>query len=598
MRFRRLAATAAIIAVVGTIAAPAGAAEGARGTGDASITGLSVDVGDLASIDLVELSSLATRDADRAGVTQDLAEGTLSLAGVALSDFAELSIPPEPITVRRSADNPGSDEDSRAAQTLRVPGDVSAASVAADRGSVIDLVNSLAGSSAPAIADGGVLAGSLEPLDLQAVFDDVQAAFSGGSRVADASALGGLVSLDGFGVTEQESWSEVDQAGAAIRGASLDELTVLDLEAFLHLLGLSLDDLSLAHLTALAGELALDPTGALGDLDLSTFDTWEAVRAQLDETRSDLQELVDLGETCDELTDPLGDLLGDAGVVCDELEEALDDVNDLLDDLLDAVEGVLSGAALLTIEDVAGEVRAVAEVDETATALTSALARGSVGDIKVGEVSIGSIDVDLTQDPLSTLQSEWNELGVDATEALDDVVGTLGSAFEGLVEVQAVPVAVQNTGIDGQYATAEARLSLLKVEVTLPDSLPDPTDLVEGLDDGGTTTTSSTTTTTQLPDLGLISNVRPAGEALGQSVPLGQSVTVEVGVLSASAEHTREVEITSGGENRTFDSRTGFGDGPTPRTGGETGLVLLIAAVLVTAGWFGRRALARGVPSA
>lgn len=598
MRFRRLAATAAIIAVVGTIAAPAGAAEGARGTGDASITGLSVDVGDLASIDLVELSSLATRDADRAGVTQDLAEGTLSLAGVALSDFAEQSIPPEPITVRRSADNPGSDEDSRAAQTLRVPGDVSAPSVAADRGSVIDLVNSLAGSSAPAIADGGVLVGSLEPLDLQAVFDDVQAAFSGGSRVADASALGGLVSLDGFGVTEQESWSEVDQAGAAIRGASLDELTVLDLEAFLHLLGLSLDDLSLAHLTALAGELGLDPTGTLGDLDLSTFDTWEAVRAQLDETRSDLQELIDLGDTCDALTDPLGDLLGDVGVVCDEVEGALDDVTDLLDDLLDAVEGVLSGAALLTIEDVAGEVQTVAEVDETATALTSAIARGSVGDIKVGDVSIGSIDVDLTQDPLSTLQSEWNELGVDATEALDDVVGTLGSAFEGLVEVQAVPVAVQNTGIDGQYATAEARLSLLKVVVTLPGSLPDPTDLVEGLDDGGTTTTSSTTTTTLLPDLGLISSVRPVGEALGQSVPLGQSVTVEVGVLSASAEHTREVEITSGGENRTFDSRTGFGDGPTPRTGGETGLVLLIAAVLVTAGWFGRRALARAVPVA
>lgn len=596
MGFRKIAAAAAIIAVMGTVAAPAGAAEGARGTGDASITGLSVDVGDLASIDLVELSSLATRDADRAGVTQDLAEGTLSLAGVALSDFAEQSIPPEPITVRRSADNPGSDEESRAAQTLRVPGDVSAPSVAADRGSVIDLVNSLAGSSAPAIADGGVLAGSLEPLDLQAVFDDVQAAFSGGSRVADASALGGLVSLDGFGVTEQESWSEVDQAGAAIRGASLDELTVLDLEAFLHLLGLSLDDLSLAHLTALAGELGLDPTGTLGDLDLSTFDTWEAVRAQLDETRSDLQELIDLGDTCDALTDPLGDLLGDVGVVCDEVEGALDDVNDLLDDLLDAVEGVLSGAALLTIEDVAGEVRAVAEVDETATALTSAIARGSVGDIKVGDVSIGSIDVDLTQDPLSTLQSEWNELGVDATEALDDVVGTLGSAFEGLVEVQAVPVAVQNTGIDGQYATAEARLSLLKVVVTLPGSLPDPTDLVEGLDDGGTTTTSSTTTTTLLPDLGLISSVRPVGEALGQSVPLGQSVTVEVGVLSASAEHTREVEITSGGENRTFDSRTGFGDGPTPRTGGETGLVLLIAASLVTAGWFGRRALARAVP--
>ncbi len=615
MGFRKVAATAAFVALIATISAPAGAAEGARGTGDASITGLSIDVGDLASVDLVELSSLATRDADRAGEVQDLARGSLSLGSVALSDFPEVSIPPDPITVQRSSENHGRDSRSHGAVSINVPGTIDfpddadtadsvidAADVAADRGSVIDLVNGLAGSSAPTIAAGDVLAGSVAPLDILAVFDDVRAAFTGASRVAEASALGGLVSLDGFGIAEQGSWSELDEAGAAIRGASLDRLTVLDLEAFLHLLGLSFDDLSLATLTALADGLGLDLTGTVGDLDLDAFDTWDALRDELTDTRDKLQTLIDTGDTCDQLTDPISDLLGDAGVLCEELEEALADVNGLIDDLVDAVEGVLSGAALLTVEDVVGEVQAVAAVDETGTALTSATATGRVGAVKVGDVLIGSVDVDLTQDPLSTLQARWNELGVDATDALNGVIGTLGSAFEGLIEVQAVPVAVQNTGIDGQYATAEARLSLLKVVVTLPDSLPDPTDPVDGLDEGGTTTTtsttSSTTTTTLLPDLGLISNVRPAGEALGQSVPLGQSVTVEVGVLSASASHTRDVEITGGGDNRTFDSRTGFSDGAIPRTGGETGLVLLLAAVLTSAGWLGRRALAGAVPNA
>lgn len=600
MGFRKVAAAAALAALIATVSAPAGAAEGARGTGRASVTGLSVDVGDLASIDMVELNSLATRDADRAGVSEDLAEGTLSLAGVALSDLPAQSIPPDPITVRRSAGNPGSDEDSRAAQTLRVPGDVSAASVAADRGSVVDLVNSLAGSSAPAIADGGVLAGSLEPLDLQAVFDDVQAAFSGGSRIADVSALGGLVSLDGFGVTEQESWSEVDQAGAAIRGASLEELTVLDLEAFLRLLGLNLEDLPLDVLVALADELGLDVDGTVGDLQLSAYDSWEALRSGLDDTRSDLELLVD--ETCDDLTDPITDLLDEAGIVCDSVDEALAEVNGLIDQLEDAVVGVLSGAALLSLEDVAGEVQAVAEVDETATAWTSATAVGRVGDIKVGDVSLGSIEADLSKESLSTLEGRIETLAGAVNAQLDDALEPLGETYRGLIDVLPVAVLEQQTrrDIEGHYAVAEAALTLLRVRISLPETLEEVTGLTDGGgDDGDSTTTTSTTTTTLLPDPGDlldVSNVRPISSVRGQVDPLATSVTIEVGKLSAYADHTRDTEITGGGENRTFDSRTGFGDGPIPRTGGETDLVLLIAAVLVTGGWFGRRALARAVP--
>lgn len=616
MRFRKVAATAAFVALIATISAPAGAAEGTRGTGDASLTGVSIDVGELASVDLVELSSLATRDADRAGVAQDLARGSLSLGSVALSDFAEVSIPPDPLTVQRSSENSGSDSQSHGAVSINVPGTIDfpddadtadsvidAADVAADRGSVIDLVNGLAGSSAPSIADGGVLSGSVAPLDLLAVFDDVRAAFTGDSRIADASALGGLVSLDGFGIAEQGSWSELDEAGAVIRGASLDSLTVLDLEAFFHLLGLSFDDLSLATLTALADGLGLDLTGTFGDLDLDAFDTWDALRDELTDTRDELQALIDTGDTCDQLTDPISDLLGDAGVLCDELEEALADVNGLIDDLLDAVEGVLSGAALLTVEDVVGEVQAVAAVDETGTALTSAIATGRVGAIKVGDVQIGSIEADLSKDSASVLEAKAQDLAGGVHTQLDEVLGILGDAYTGIVEVLPIAVLEQRTGIDGQYATADALLSLLQVRVNVPDSLPEPDDLTETLDGGDEDSTEDDDgddggLLDDADDLLDISNVRPVTAVHGQVAPLGQTVAVDVGVFSASAEHTREVEITGGGDNRTFDSRTGFSDGPIPRTGGETGLVLLLAAVLTSAGWLGRRVLAGAVPNA
>lgn len=584
MGFRKTASILALVvstAVVGAFAAPAGAAEGPRGTGTATIGGASIGVGDLASVDLIDLSSTATRDAERAGVANDVARGSLSLAGVALTDLAETSVPPEPLAVERSSENPGKDEEASGAQTVNVPGDVSAASVGADRGSVIDFVNGLAGIDASAIADGDVLTGTVEPIDLLALFNDSEASFNGGTRIADASALGGLVALDGFGVAEQESWSRVDQAGAAIRGASLDSVTVLDLEAFLGLLGLSLEDIPLSTLVALVDQLGEELTGTVGDLDLAEFDSWDGLFDELDGTSDDLQETVDAGGTCETLTEPIGDLLDDT-VTCDDIEGALDEVNGLLDDLRDAVEGVLAGAALLSVEDLKGEVQAAAAVDSEGIATTSASATGSVGAVKVGGVTVGSIEADFSQAPLSSLQAQWDSLQSDVHGALDGVLGLLGDEYAGLVTVQAVPSLVRNTGIDGQYATAEAQLSLLRVVVELPGALPDPVDLAaeETADDGSSTdTTSTTTTTTTLLDTGdllEISNVRPAPV-------LAQQVTIDVGTLSASAEHTRDIEITGGGENLAL-----------PRTGGTANtFVLLFAGVIISAGWYGRRLLAQ-----
>lgn len=632
MRVRRIATAAALVALLGTVAAPAGAAEGPRGTGSALISGVSISALDgtgdnavnLASTDLVRLDSLATRDADRVDEASiDLAEGTLSFTEVSLDDLPKKSIP-DPVTVRRSAENPGSDPYGPGAIGITVPGGVdfpddsgfddvtiTAPEINADRAGMIDFINGLAGSDGTSIAEGDVLSATIEPLDLLAVFDPERAAFNGGVRVADASALGGLVDLAGFGVAEQEAWSEVDLAGGAIRGASLDRLVVLDLEAFLHLLGLSFDDLPLSVLVALADQLGEDVTAVANELGI-TADSWEGLFDELDETRDELEAAIEAGEeTCESLTDTTGDLLEEADIVCDSLEAALDDVTDLLDDLRAAVENVLAGAALLSVEDVAGEVQAVAQVDATGTANTSATATGRVGAVKVGDVTVGSIEADLSKDSVSAIESKVRELAGGVHQKLDAVLGVLGETYTGLIDVLPIAVLEQNTGVEGQYAVAEARLSLLQVRVSLPEVLDEVTGLADG-DDGsdGGSTDDGTGDDGDLLDEGddlldegddllsmgdalPISNVRPAG-VLGQVEPLGQTLTVDVGVLSASAEHTRPgVQITDGGENRTFDSSTGFGDGPIPRTGAESGVILLVAAVLVTAGWFGRRALAR-----
>lgn len=600
----KLVATSALAAlVVLTALSPAHADVFGKGTATSTLTAASVTVGSLVDADLVSLDAFSTLDKQRhAGVGENVARNTLTAAGVKLGTHDR--VPVGHLTVSRSEGSPGEDRGPLDALSIAVPGALPALDVGATNADVARVVTDIQGTASSAVPDGSVLNGTVRPLDLKAAFDGNSAQALGGSTVDTVSALGGLVSANGLNVAEQAADATRGLSRGATRELTVDSVRVLDMGGVLHLLGVEPGSIPLATLTAMADELGVPLSGTLGSTPLSSYDLWADVNQTLTDTKDELTSAIDAGALCSTLGSTVGGLLGEVGVDCTgTLQQALDTVNQLIDDLLGIVTAVVEGATLLSVEGIAATVQTAASVTAEGIALTSAQAAGSAGRVKVGGTDLGAIAANLATSPLGTLQSRWNALGLKAQDAIDSVLTKLGDAYAGLVSVQIVPTIVQKTGVDGNYAVAEAALSLLKAQVTVPGELPDPQDLATLPAPTATTTTAPTTTTTlplgvttttitlppttiTLPSLN-IAHVRDAGAVRGAVAGLAPSATVEVGVLSARSEFTLPgVEITGGGDNRTWNARTGFGTpGSLPRTGSSSGAtsVLVFAALSATA---------------
>lgn len=599
---RRTAAAAALAMVLMVPGAPAHAATPGRGTGTSSVSVASVTVGSLVDVDLVTLDSTATLDRERQKLARNAARGTLTAASVDLGG-KRTSVPAQPVEVVRDEVDTGTRRQSPLETQFSVPGDLPADQIGANSADVARLVTGAQGAVSTAVGSGMVAQGKVRPVDLLAVFEATGARASGGSTIDSAEALGGLVTLTNLGVAEQAAWAEPEIAGATSRELKVDAVRVLDTGAVLRLLGVDPGAIPLATLAAMADRLGVPLSGALGSTPLSNYDSWADARQTLSDTKVQLEQ--SLGLPCGALPGAVTGLLGQVGVSCSGTTQAvLDTVNGLLSDLLGLLTPAVEGAALLSIEDVAATVQAVTSVSEDGVALTSAQAGGSAGKVKVGGVNVGAISADLTTGSLKTLAGEWNALQSKVHAALDGVLGTLGVDYTGLVSVQVVPTLVQNTGVEGEYATAEARMALLRAQVTLPATLPDPQDLATGAAGSTPVTTPTTlpatlptptttvtlpvtTSTVTLPTLP-IAHVRDAGTAHGAASLTAGSLTVDVGVLSATAEFTRPgVAITGGGENRTWDpARATFGPpGSLPRTGAASGgwPVLIFAVLWATA---------------
>lgn len=578
-RTGRVAACAATAAVLLAPASVARAQDSpGRGTGTSSVTGASIALrgAEDISVGLVTMASRATLDRARQGVR--LAEGALTAATADLGPAGAHAFPDPPARVSRDDQNPGAD---RAGQNLAlgftVPGDLPADQLGAANPDVARLVTDLEGVASATVPNGLVAKGSARPLNLEALYNAAGASFSGGSTVDSAEALGGLVAVRGLSVTDQKANAQADVSQGSVRELSVDSVVVLDTNSLLGLLGLDRGEVPLATLAALADALGV-PVAS----EFAGNGSWAGARQTLADARVAVE--AQLGVACGALPASVTAALGSAGVSCTGTPaDALSQVDALLSALLDAVEDGVRSTAFLTVEGVAGSVQAAANVTPDGVAETSAAATGTIASVKVGGAGCGSVSSDLTTTALSTLEKSWAAVRNACNAAVDAALGALGDAYRGVVDVVPVPVGVQTTRVDGDYAVAEARLSLLRAKVTLPGELPDPQDLAAATPPTPTTTTTLpgvTTTTITLPGVTTstltlptlpIAHVRDA--AVRPAAVLGTSLTVDVGVLEARAEHTRPgVTITGGGENRTWDARTGFGTpGSLPRTGAGAG---------------------------
>lgn len=431
----------------------------------------------------------------------------------------------------------------------------------------------------------GLLDGTINPATLVAAVDEAGARGVLSTELADLSVLGGVVSLDSVsgvlgGVTG-------DAASMSNRLVELDALTVLDLSGVLQLLGLSLSDLPLDTVLGLVDGLGvLDLVADATGLDLGSIGDLEDAVATAQGTIDEAQSLLD--GACTGAEDLLGQLglvdCGDVAGAVDDIQAALDAAADDLLAVIDAVLGVLEGAALLDVDGVAAGVEATARetLDASVAEVTA-----SLGSLRVGGVGVGLVDVDATVD-------EVLAVAADATGQISDLLGSVHPALADLVEVGLLEQATEVGGQDGA-TTAAATLTAVRATVTPPDLCDLLTDFDPGdstgalIDDLGGTVPGAGAVTQVLDDLGSSvdcnsSELVPAGLVDGIAAAVTQPVTVRAGVVESASSFA---VVASAPENPEAPPT------PTlPRTGGTTsGLWLAAVALLAVVGLGGRRAV-------
>lgn len=580
----------------------AGATPG-RGTAASSVRAVTVAVDGAAEgadvlVHLLDLQSTATLDRARQGSPTNHAEGTLKAATVDLGSAAPAFVPRELGTLRvfRDEVGPGADRGGDdLAVGFAVPGDLSATAAGAADPEVARLLTDLDGVRSAVVPDGLVAKGSVRPVDLEAVYGDAGATFTGGSVVDTAELVGGVAALTGATVTDQQASATPDLARSSVREFGVESVRVLAMDELLGLLGIDPGAIPVATLAALADSLGVPVSGALGSVSAASIgSTWSAINQAL--AGAQAAAAGQATEGCALLPGETTALLASVGVACSgTVQQALDAVTALVSELVAVVEPAVFDAALVSADGVSATVQAVAHVSEDGTAETSAAASGFVEDVRVAGVSVGPLAADLTTTGRSALERQWDALAAAAKAKVDAVLALLGEAYAGLVTVVVVPSGTQRTEVDGDYGVADAGISLLRVRVTPPASLPAPQDIaaaVPSLPPVAPDVTEPTlpgvpTTLPALPVLPTLPIAHVRAQAAAPTVsPLG-SLTIDVGVLSAHAEHTRPgVDITGGGDNRRWDSRSGFGPaGGLPRTGSDLGWLAFAALFTGLLAW-------------
>lgn len=480
----------------------------------------------------------------------------------------------------------------------------------------------------------GVVGGTIDPIALRSVVDASGATSSASAAVHGLSLLGGLLGT-GTASTSLGSTALVTDAGS-VRRMQLDNLQVLDLSSLLSALGLSVSDLPIGVAVGLLDQLGLPLPGGLSASALVSqiqdlLSQTSAVRGQvtalqgqIDTLQGQLAPLTSQLSAANALVSSLTAQLGvqqallDACVlpiVCAplqaivaslttqlgtatasvasltaaiaavqsqidgllaQIQALLDTVGAALDQLLGDVNGVLGGldgASLLVVHDLVVGVTARAD-DALSSSVASVV--GSVGDVQVGGVSLGGLDVGATAAQLSALSGQ-------VTSAIGGLLGTIDPGLAGLVQVDLLARATSLAQKDG-ITTASAAITGLRASITPPDvcavlgrlSLAQDTlgSVLVGLGDataplrgpvGDVLGTLGSTVDCNLAQ-GALSSTTLAN---GIATALTQPATVEALSLAGSGSYTLLGTSTPGSGT----------PGTLPRTGGDSGFALLAISV-------------------
>ena len=530
MRLRRPVSAAAVALVAAaTLTGPAGAQASGVGTTLTTTKVLTAQVGANGSIlDLSLITDEAQATIDSAvaapGAFSRLTVAKVGSSIVPGSVIANQTIPPVPLEAKSTG------------PTSVGPGAVDLSAVAPVLTGSVNL------GSLTASLNNGVAASGI----------NVEAANVG-------TAVGGLVSVGS--VKSTLGSTAAGDAASGTRGASVSNITVLDLGAVLQGLGVDLTSLSVTQVAALLDSLAATTglplpsgqttvTGAVNALSGALADLRAAVASSPAAT-TDLLGAID-GTTSTLLTTigvsaplpPSGAVLADALVDVDNVIAELDGL--LTGLMIDGVKA-LEGLALLRLEglEVGINTKAVSDQASSVAAVT-----GKVGKVWVGNISTDALDV---LGAASAITGVLTKVNTD----IATVLGSLHPDLANLIKVSVLDKATEITTANG-YTKASAGITGATAVVTPPASLAAIVNAINAR-------------TTSLDDE--VGDVIPAPDlaALGLSTAMSQLQTVlSLGNSVLSVPATIKVAQVLGVSNyRVGAAGTGAPTSPTlPRTGG------------------------------
>jgi hypothetical protein len=422
-----------------------------------------------------------------------------------------------------------------------------------------------------------VLSGNVDAGKLTASLTNGVASSGLNTSLSDIKAVGGLISL-----ASVKSSLDATSSGAtssALRGASVNDLTVLDLGALLQGLGLPLGELTPAQVIALVDGLAAQtglplPSGA---------DTLAAAVAQLNAAIADLQATIaTVPSTTSAITTAIDStttsLLGAVGgvtgvtlplpsttqVVSDAVvtvNALISQLQGLLNDLLAKGLTALDNLSLLRMEGV--------EVGVTTKAVDTVA--GSVATVtgKVGKVSVGGLalpGIDLTA-PLATVNANVANINTKLGEVLSLVDPSLANVVKVSLFDKATSVVAE-----GGYVRSRAGITAASATITPPANLAA---VVKTITDQVGVAQTLVAANVPVPAVSGLMNDLAGSLNLASSALTSQSKVSIASVLSAS--DFRLAGTTSGAPGTSTPSL--------PRTGGGADLFLYggLAAVLALA---------------
>jgi hypothetical protein len=567
-----------VVLSLGALAAgPAGAATAGRGTASASITLLDVALGNVQRIKVLADEAQGTLDAGKVGIAAN--RSYAQLTAVDASGIINQVLPNPP----QRAEAPGA------------------------QASLVDPVSFALPQSALPVAGksvgaGTLASGAIDPVKMQAFFDNAGARSVIDTQIPSLDVLQGLISVKDVNMGSVKTDASPSSSRADSGVVRVGEINVLDLSALLGGLGVSLPSLGLDALTGLVQGLGLPvPAGALGNL--SPADAKTAVDnafSVLDTVQGTINSLTAGVASCGAfgtITGPLGGVtsllgilnlggiavpdcasLGVAGAtstLLGTLNTTFDTLKGTAKGLTDGILGVLENAPLLKVSGL--EMSALAHAAETVEN-SSASTSGKLGTIQVGNLPIGALDLNATVEQINALKST-------IASQLGSVLGALNPMLGNLIVVEPM-VRSASVKSEGGYTMASAGIDLLRVSIDV------------------------SRLTAPLTDVLSAAKALPlAGELTGAGLPVPVSTGLADGILAqafnVASVLTQPTTIVLGSIQSRGDFTTlaaaripsaGPVDGTLPRTGVNQAWLAAFAALALVAA-FGLSRVLRPNPS-